>query len=193
MDKEKFPEDLEGQVVTIGNTIHRRRVAVLNRQAIKRLWRKILGLVLLLWLIFKFILGLFVVYNDDMFPKMVASDLAVYFRLDRNYFVGDVVVTKASGKEGDFLLRLVAGPGDEVDLTKEGRLVINGATQLEEEIFFKTDMYEDGVTFPLKLKEDEYFALGDMRRGAVDSRYFGPVKKKDLKGKVFALYRRANF
>ena len=45
----------------------------------------------------------------------------------------------------------------------------------------------------MKLKENEVFVLGDMRKGAKDSRYFGPVEKEEIKGKVFALYRRSKF
>jgi signal peptidase I len=37
---------------------------------------------------------------------------------------------------------------------------------------------------PLKIPADSYFVLGDNRHNALDSRYFGFVKKEDLKGVV---------
>lgn len=127
-----------------------------------------------------------------MFPKVVPSDLLIYYRLEDSYYVGDLIVLDDQG--ADYALRMVAGPGDKVDVSPEGRLVINDVSQQESEIFYDTGTYEtDQVSFPLVLSEDEIFVLGDMRRGAKDSRYFGPVKKSNIKGKVFSLYRRANF
>ena len=34
----------------------------------------------------------------------------------------------------------------------------------------------------LKIGENEYFVMGDNRRNSMDSRYFGCVKKEDIKG-----------
>ena len=36
----------------------------------------------------------------------------------------------------------------------------------------------------ITLKSDEYFILGDNRLISKDSRYFGPIKEKEIKGKV---------
>ena len=98
--------------------------------------------------------------------------------------------------DADYALRLVASGGDEVDISKEGQLIVNGSYQAETNIFYPTGEYDETaeeIKFPLKLKENEVFALGDMRRGAKDSRYFGPVDRDEIKGKVFALYRRSKF
>lgn len=178
----------------INKIIRQKRVDVSNKNAIKGFFNKLFLIILVLWLLFTFIFGFFVVYNDDMFPKMVPSDLLMYYRLDRDFYVGDVVVV---GKDdADYALRIVAGGGDEVDISKEGQLIVNGSYQAETNIFYPTGEYEETteeIIFPMKLKENEVFALGDMRRGAKDSRYFGPVERDEIKGKVFALYRRSKF
>ena len=178
----------------INKIIRQKRVDVSNKNAIRSFVKKLLLIILVLWLLFTFIFGFFVVYNDDMFPKMVPSDLLMYYRLDHNYYVGDVVVVGKN--DADYALRIVASGGDVVDISEEGQLIINGSYQAEDQIFYPTGQYEETSTdikFPIKLKEDEIFALGDMRRGAKDSRYFGSVTRKEIKGKVFALYRRSNF
>ena len=178
----------------INKIIRQKRVNVSNKNAIRSFFKKLLLIILVLWLLFTFIFGFFVVYNDDMFPKMVPSDLLMYYRLDHNYYVGDVVVVGKN--DADYALRIVASGGDVVDISEEGQLIINGSYQAEDQIFYPTGQYEETSTdikFPIKLKEDEIFALGDMRRGAKDSRYFGSVTRKEIKGKVFALYRRSNF
>ncbi|WP_394022589.1 signal peptidase I [Anaerococcus martiniensis] len=178
----------------INKIIRQKRVDVSNKNAIISFFKKLLLIILVLWLLFTFVFGFFVVYNDDMFPKMVPSDLLMYYRLDRNFYVGDVVVVGKN--EADYALRLVASGGDEVDISKEGQLIVNGSYQAETNIFYPTGEYDETaeeIKFPLKLKENEVFALGDMRRGAKDSRYFGPVDRDEIKGKVFALYRRSKF
>lgn len=178
----------------INRIIRQKRVDVSNKNAIRSFLKKLILIILVLWLLFTFVFGFFIVYNDDMFPKMVPSDLLIYYRLDRDLYVGDVVVV---GKDdANYALRLVASGGDEVDISKEGQLIVNGSYQAETNIFYPTGEYDETteeIKFPLKLKENEVFALGDMRRGAKDSRYFGPVEKNEIKGKVFALYRRSNF
>ncbi|WP_296140411.1 signal peptidase I [uncultured Anaerococcus sp.] len=178
----------------INKIIRQKRVDVSNKNAIISFFKKLFLIILVLWLLFTFVFGFFVVYNDDMFPKMVPSDLLMYYRLDRNFYVGDVVVVGKN--EADYALRLVASGGDEVDISKEGQLIVNGSYQAETNIFYPTGEYDETaeeIKFPLKLKENEVFALGDMRRGAKDSRYFGPVDRDEIKGKVFALYRRSKF
>jgi len=178
----------------INKIIRQKRVNVSNKNAIRSFVKKLLLIILVLWLLFTFIFGFFVVYNDDMFPKMVPSDLLMYYRLDRDFYVGDVVVVGKN--DADYALRIVASGGDEVDISDEGQLIINGSYQAETNIFYSTGEYEETteeIKFPLKLKENEVFALGDMRKGAKDSRYFGPVEEEEIKGKVFALYRRSNF
>lgn len=178
----------------INKIIRQKRVNVSNKNAIRSFVKKLLLIILVLWLLFTFIFGFFVVYNDDMFPKMVPSDLLMYYRLDRDFYVGDVVVVGKN--DANYALRIVASGGDEVDISKEGQLIVNDSYQAEDQIFYPTGQYEETSTqvkFPMKLKDNEVFALGDMRKGAKDSRYFGAVEKNEIKGKVFALYRRSNF
>jgi hypothetical protein len=38
---------------------------------------------------------------------------------------------------------------------------------------------------PFTLAADEYYVLGDSRQQVMDSRHFGPIKAKDVIGKVF--------
>ena len=48
------------------------------------------------------------------------------------------------------------------------------------------------VNYPLSLKKDEVFLLCDYREGGRDSRYFGAVSKKEIKGKVITILRRSD-
>lgn len=80
-----------------------------------------------------------------------------------------------------FIKRIVGIPGDTIEI-KNGNIVLNGR-EVEKESFEK--MKEAGkANKPIKLKEDEYFVLGDNRNGSIDSREIGPIKKENITNKV---------
>ena len=59
------------------------------------------------------------------------------------------------------------------------------------DIYEQTPRYENGVQYPLTLADGEYFILCDARAGARDSRWFGPVRTGEIRGRVIALLRRS--
>lgn len=121
----------------------------------------------------------------------MAGDLTLFYRIGSKYRSSNVVVYKAKGKK--HVGRIIAVPGDTVEITKDGKLIINGSTVIETEIYYTTTAYDgDEVEYPVKLKKNQYFILGDYREGAKDSRYFGPVSKKNILGEVITAIRRGN-
>ena len=84
--------------------------------------------------------------------------------------------------------RVVAVAGDTVDITKNG-LKINGAEQISQDIYFDTTQFKDGVDFPVTVGNGQVFILGDNRPQASDSRIYGCIDIKDVKGKVIAIIR----
>ena len=96
-------------------------------------------------------------------------------------------------KRGDIVYRrIVAREKDKVEITDKNELKINGSIVNEPDIFYKTPAYVDGISYPVKVKKDQYFILCDFREGAKDSRYFGAVNAKDIKGRVITVLRRSN-
>lgn len=91
-----------------------------------------------------------------------------------------------------FVCRVVAAPGDTVEITEARRLIINGNAMIESGIFYPTDAHDGPVTYPLTLGEGEYFVLADFRSGGIDSRFFGPVRKEEIQGTVITVIRRNN-
>jgi len=140
-------------------------------------------------LTFTFLYGLHYDTEPGMHPAVKDGDLVLYYRLDKRYRPGDLLLLTFQGQRQ--VRRVVATAGDTVDITEEG-LVINGALQQERGIYQKTQRYADGVDFPLTLKGNEVFVLGDARENAADSRVYGPVNVKDTRGTVITILRRRN-
>ena len=141
---------------------------------------RLLMLAVMLAVLFGVIFGMTSAKNQDMSPKICAGDLLLYYRLERKYSDRDVVVFQ---KEGTLYTgRIVAREKDKVEITDKNELKINGSIVNEPDIF----------SYPVKVKKDQYFILCDFREGAKDSRYFGAVNAKDIKGRVITVLRRSN-
>lgn len=148
---------------------------------------KIVAICLSFLLLFTFLFGLYRNADADMTPAVRDGDLVIFYRLDKRYIAGDVLVLEFEEKKQ--VRRVVATAGDTVDITNEG-LIINGAIQQEPDIYFATYRYEGGAEFPATLGEGQVFVLGDHRTNATDSRIYGVVEVRDTLGKVMAVLRR---
>lgn len=87
--------------------------------------------------------------------------------------------------------RIVAQGGDTVEITDNAELKVNDSIVAENDIYFSTPRYDSDVSYPLILEEDQYFVLCDYREGARDSRYYGAVDRKEIRGKVITVIRRS--
>lgn len=148
---------------------------------------KLAVILLLFWILFGFVFGLAVKKGEDMYPRIRDGDLMVYYRLQQEYHIGDVVTFSRDGTRRTS--RIVAQSGDTVDINEEGQLLVNGSIQ-EEEIFYPTEKVGEEVSLPCELKEGEVFLLSDFRTNGMDSRQYGPVIIEDLDGKVITILRR---
>jgi signal peptidase I len=147
-----------------------------------------LALVLLsIWAIFTFVFGIRQVSGETMYPRLRDGDLVLYYRLQKDYQIGDVVTFK----NGDttFYGRIVAQGGDVVELDEDGQLLVNGNVQ-EEEIFYPTEAQDGDVTYPCTVEEGSYFLLCDFRTVGFDSRTYGTVSESKLDGKIITVLRR---
>ena len=100
---------------------------------------------------------------------------------------GDIIAFK--NDERTAIKRVIALPKDEIEITEDGEVKVNG-TVLKES-YVKTETYGEELTYPYEVPENSYFVLGDNRENSLDSRYrtIGPVKQDEILGKViFSLY-----
>jgi len=159
---------------------------------------RVLIILVVIWVLFFQIVGITSMPSSDMYPRIDAGDMLLFYRLDKDVRAQDVIViNKATpdqpNKKTMFVSRVIAVAGDTVDINVEsGRVSVNGNLLIENNIFYSTPQFEGYTTFPLTLKEGECFVLADSRTTGADSRYFGTVTKKDILGTVITVLRRNN-
>lgn len=175
--------------LTPEQVIRQRRRRLADRAEVGSFFTRLIFLAALLFVLFGFVFGIAPVPDDDMEPVLSAGDLVLYYRLEDSYISQDVVVWEADGEQ--YIGRVVARGGDTVEITEDARVKINGSTVIESNIFYSTPQYDTEVEYPLTLAADEYFILSDYRTRGKDSRYFGAVKKSEIKGILIAALRRA--
>lgn len=146
---------------------------------------------LMLFLFTCVIFGVTVSPDGDMKPGIGAGDLTLFYRLSGSYTSQDVVVYKITGEESR-IGRIVAVPGDKVEITEEGVLMINDSPVVENNATGMTFPYDTEIHYPLSLGTGEYFVLSDQREGGKDSRYYGALTKEMIKGKIMTVIRSQN-
>ena len=105
-------------------------------------------------------------YHDG---QIVATD--VHF--EKEDITYDTVIIYRAPDKRKLIKRVVGMPGDNVEVRTDG-VYVNGTLR-------KDDFGAiEETSSPVLLKEDEYFVLGDNRNNSMDSRYYGPVKFKDI-------------
>ena len=141
-----------------------------------------IGLAVLLALTFIFVLGVTAAADGGMAPDWTRGRPMVYFRLASEYRRGEVVCVRLPDG-GAAPRRVVAVAGDTVEL-RDGVVIINGIAERGNYSFTRTDPAADGPTYPLLLRQGEYFVLSDRRDVLPDSRSFGLVVRRDILGRV---------
>lgn len=136
---------------------------------------RLMAMLLILYLMFGVLFGLMPMPNEDIKPKIAAGDLMLFYRLDQTYQIGDVLVYTKEDKT--YVGRVVAREGDEVDISDDHYLQINGHSVMETDIYYSTGEYEGGISLPVKVPSQCYFLLADLREGGKDSRILGPVNR----------------
>lgn len=148
---------------------------------------KLAVVLLACWVLLGVVFGVAVVQGEDMYPRLRDGDLMVFYRLQQDYYIGDVVTFRQNGRR--YTGRIVAQGGDTVDVNDDGELLVNGNVQ-SEEIFYPTQITEGQTSLPCTVPDGAVYLLCDFRTNGTDSRSYGPVQISDLDGKVITILRR---
>lgn len=137
----------------------------------------------------KLLFGFAIVDGHSMYPTLSTSDRLLILKIPpmaKNPAIGDIVIFNSPGK-GDngelFIKRVVAKEGDTFKIA-EGQLYLND--RLITEAYINSEVFTDrGYSLiEATVPEDMVFVLGDNRNDSNDSRSFGFVDEKHIKGRA---------
>lgn len=145
--------------------------------------KKFLLLLLVVFLVFRFVIGFSFVKGSSMEPTLQSGEIAMYTRIYKEYKRGDVVSVRIPSGEY-YVKRVIAIEGDTIDI-RDGKVYIDDEELYE--AYAKGETYAEGgaVKYPYTLKEGQVFIMGDNRESSMDSRSFGVVGKIQIKGKIW--------
>jgi len=120
-----------------------------------------------------------VIPSASMEKTLLVNDL-VYYQNAKEAKQGDIIIFEIPSYDGLLTKRVIAsGEGTRVMVADDG-VYING-TLLKEDYLDQLPFYTmDEIT----LKDQEYFCMGDNRKNSQDCRFFGPITKDNIRGKL---------
>ncbi|MBP3729018.1 MAG: signal peptidase I, partial [Lachnospiraceae bacterium] len=100
----------------------------------------------------------------------------------------DIVAYEVKGQEGVFLKRVLALPGETLQI-REGKVFINGE-ELPENDYTKSLAYAGTAQTPLTLGSTEFFVIGENADASLDSRFsdVGNIPADQLLGTIWFRY-----
>lgn len=130
------------------------------------------------------------VIGCSMEPTLIEDDHLLVDKLSYRFHEPerfDIVVFPFIYEKNTYYIKRIIGlPGETVFIDKQGQIFIDG--ELLEEGYGKEIIRNPGTAYePIKLRDDEYFVLGDNRNDSTDSRdpTVGNLRRSRITGKAF--------
>jgi len=100
---------------------------------------------------------------------------------------GDIIIFEHPTEGKDFIKRCVALPGDKVEIRND---VLYVNDRPVDEPYKKLSTFGGSLTNygPIVVPADHIFMLGDNRHNSFDSRSWGPLNERYIKGKAMVIY-----
>ena len=159
------------------------------KRALKRLISELMIFTAVMMLVFTFVFGITVQHGNDMYPAIKDGDIVFYYRTHR-ILNTEAVVYRVSGKT--VTGRVEAVEGTVISVSGDLQMTFDGLylpISRRDGIYTRTYASED-EKFPVTVKEGHYYILGDNRDEAEDSRTYGQVSSRNVKGRIVAVLRR---
>lgn len=136
----------------------------------------LIALVVTLWL------PVLHIYENSMDPTLKEDETIIAWKTSE-FKKGDIIAFYFNNKV--LLKRIIAGPGDWVDMNDDGTVIVNGEA-LDEPYVTEKSRGDTNIEFPYQVPEDRWFVMGDHRSVSLDSRnqIIGSVANEQIIGKL---------
>lgn len=130
----------------------------------------------------------FIVSGDSMYPTFANGEYLIVDELSYNFRVparGDVVVFRYPVDPSKYFIKRIIGLPGETVTVKDGKVFLTTTDGLQSAL---AEPYLGQITnknVTTKIGADEYFVMGDNRLVSYDSRYWGPVKVGEIRGRAW--------
>jgi len=148
-------------------------------------------IILVVFIVRTYIAQPFIVDGESMSPNFHSGHYLIIDEISYRFNDpdrGDVIVLRYPLQPSRFFLKRVIGvPGDQVTI-ENGMVTITNAEHPEGMVI--EEPYHNQITLPtgtysnVILSPDEYYVMGDNRGGSHDSRAWGILPRKDIKGRA---------
>lgn len=120
--------------------------------------------------------------GTSMTPSLNDGELVVAVK-NEEFETGDIIAFYYNNKI--LIKRVIAGPGDWVDISEDGIVSVNNIV-LDEPYVFEPSRGDCNITLPYQVPESRYFVMGDHRSVSIDSRStsVGCVAYEQVVGKL---------
>ena len=133
-------------------------------------------------LIAVFWLPVFRIYGTSMVPTVEKGDIVVSVKGSR-FDSGDIVGLYVGNRL--LVKRVIAGPGQWVDMTDDGTVYVDG--EMLDEPYIREKAFGDcNIELPYQVPDGKYFVMGDNRATSADSRHtsIGCIEEEQIVGRV---------
>lgn len=122
------------------------------------------------------------IYGTSMSPTLTGGNIVISLKTD-DFEPGDIIAFYYNNKI--LVKRVVAGPGDWVDISEDGTVYVNNK-ELEEPYLTEKALGECNIELPYQVPENRFFVMGDHRSTSIDSRdkSIGCVAEEQIVGKL---------
>ena len=124
--------------------------------------------------------------RNDLVVFCLKDNKYIKFAEEQGYFQG---LSKKCGTTPQFIKKAMGLPRDNITINKSGVFINNIRVRNSEasEVILKDKLF-DSYEKEFQLASDEYFLMSDHNPMSYDSRYFGTVKKSEIKKVVEPFY-----